>query len=506
MDAYITTSSKHNLQTIREIMNNNPDEIKQFIKQIGVEKFVSNERVIKTIETFQTLYDNIIVPKTIVTKFDPFNLNKKLEEILMIDGIDNKESFVYKEFVKLNKSSLYQITINGLKFNITMFHNNDNGLNEMIIKRMMVLLQYGKDSKRFNNLKKTIKDSFDIYLVLYPLNRATYKTVKNYRKIKQELHKLKVKGCYNCSSGYTSFMVFKDTDKSIHDSATMLMTRIPEMLGLTTHEIGHLLGWDFEVFVEKPEYYSTTGMQRMNKLTAEHNTLLKELPLDSKNDVVFPEVFNNTNTTIIHTICNAIEYPDNSDKLKLFKELLIIEILYSIYHSAKILVWAGFNRFESFFDNDTDMIYHQKALLFEYTIARSFVLLNLNGYIKNIVGNPLTFLIIDGDNVTKEYTDKRNGMITDILTLMTGQSDIKESYKVIYNLFNDYLQNLEIEESSNNDCKDTCGKINMEYFCIDLLPLNEVSTFKVQTGNGYINYYDKYQKYKKKYLALKNII
>lgn len=513
MDNYITTSSNNNLKTIKSIKKQNPQLINNFVNKIGLSQFVNNKTTKQTINKIEKLYAETIVQKPEIIEFDPLNLNSVLADILTIDGIDNPKSVVYKEFIKLNKQAIYNFTINDLKFSINLFYDQNykdiSKTIETIVKRSMVLLKYGQDSKRFANLKTALtSDSFNIYILLYPLNRATYKTVKNYRDINKELKDLQVNGCYNCSSGYTSFMVYKDQTKKF---ANMLITRLPEVQGLLTHEIGHLLGWDFEVFTETDTLYSTTGMLQTNKLTDTHNKLLQKLPL-KQTKCVFAEVFNNTNTTILHSICNAIELNSGTrswdSNLELFQELLEIEILYSIYHTVKILYWAGFTTYDRFFDTDFDIKYHQKSLLLEYTIIRSFVLLNLNDYVKNIQLTPdqaYSFTITTDDKLTDNYTVTRNKMITEILVLMTGKSEVKQSYKSIFNLFNSHLK--DVPESDNN-CESKCGNINMEYFCIDLLPKIESETGLLEGGG--INYFQKYQKYKQKYLLLlennKNII
>ena len=94
----------------------------------------------------------------------------------------------------------------------------------------------------------------------------------------------------------------------------------------------------------------------VSKNVFDDSVLIKSLPIDDniKSKFEFAESINNVNSTIIHSICCAIELFVNIDKgafLKIFKRVLRIEINHSIFHTAKVLWKSGFKSYDSFFNN-----------------------------------------------------------------------------------------------------------------------------------------------------------
>lgn len=483
----LTEKSKDNLHVINTIKN------------VFGHEFFNNKDVIKAYEELSEIYtqiNNNDIKNIII--FDPNDLDRhNLTNIFTLDDIKNKnpESITFQEFQKLNTWAKISLDINDLHFMTNYFYDNKmpnvNDLINKIHKRLKVLLTYGarNNNTRYHNLIKAQGGNvFNIYFVLYPVGRNVYKRIKNYDNIESELNELSSKGYFNCSSGYTMFYV---TDKRY--DGKMLITRIPEILGLLTHEIGHLLGWDYETFIERDNIYTTTGIDinKINKLSKSDLKILKKLPL-AHNDCEFAEAFVNMNTTILHSMCNTLEL--DKSNYDLFKEFMNIEILYSIYHSAKILYFIGFESFDQFFNNNSNKLYYQNALLFEYSIVRSFLLINLDELIK--YQDMRKFVVNDNqmnDSRTERYINKRDELIKYILNLMTGtdlnekQKRIRSEYEIIFDEFINIIKN------------DKNNTMNMEYFCIDI----NKNAQSAGSHNKNNKYFEKYLKYKKRYLKMK---
>lgn len=501
---YLSISSVNNLIDVNDILNTNIS--KQLFDIMELNKFFNNNKVRSTYNRFYTSYhtQNITILSKEEEEFDPKNINKYIKkygidpEVFKIDGIINGK--ISKEFNKLNKLVIYNVKHNNTVYQLFFYHTNNHALILALLKRFNTIIGYNKDEKRL----KFIGDSFKIHFILYPVGRSTYKQVKNIDDLDKEMEMVKRNGCYNCSSGYTMFYVDYNTNNT-----TMMVSRVSEALGLFTHELGHLLGMDLEIPIENDSTKTISGVYGGRVLTDDQLEKLNKLNLPVDMEVNMTESLCNTNTTFIHSICNAIELADKVDtnNYKLFEELFKIEILYAIYHSAKILYWLNYNDFDSFFNGKSDIVYKQKAYLFEYTIVRSFMLMiypklfdimsydNDRGYMKFKLDKDD---IYDKNKLTVTMKNKWDKYIDNTLDLMVidKKNGLRLLYEKIFNLFIEKVRST--NTNKNTYVENSCGNINMEYFCID----RNYGEFLLDGGN--CNFYEeKYMKYKKKYLQLK---
>lgn len=470
----LSNDSQQNLKIVKKIKNN------KLFESIKIDNFLNNNKLNKIIGEFYHISkrDNIEEILTQEKDFNP-NDNRIFDKIKILDGFNNKNSKVFKEYLKLNKHTIKNIKIKDidLKFTLHFFtENNDKILIKDIINRFIIIMTYFKRSKRLENLYNSIKrnnleNNFDIYLFLYDLKRSTYKRVK--KDIDGELYELKTNGCYNCSSGYTSIDIKNNNKK-------MVITRKSEVLGLLTHELGHLIGYDLEVYRDD----TTTGMMRDKNTTDYHRKLLNRIGI---NDARINEGLCNANTTIINTICNSIT-DDYNQMVNLFGKYYRFEILYSIYHSAKILYWLGYNDFDDFFDKKSAIKYKQFALLFEYTILRSFMLLTYEKLF-----NKLNYFVLSKDDINNDW-GFWNEYIDNTLELMAGinRKEIRNKYANIFDTFMDIIKNNSFQKTEN-----MCGEINMNYFCLEFYS-------QVMFGGGR-DYRKQYLKYKERYMRQKEI-
>lgn len=424
MNLKLKSESRINYKFIKTL------KAKKFFNKINVDLFLNN--LIPTLNHFLHLYKRNKIPYN-ESIFNPytFNEDRNIKNAITIDGIKNKDttSMTYQYFLKLNRIRIYNIVICNINFKLTFLYELSNINFELVINRFNLFCNFSK--YRLEELSKKIKQ-FNIYFVLYNINR--------YVNINDNLEDQIKHGHYNCPSGYTSVYI-TDTTKN----ACMLITKIPEMMGLFTHEMGHLLGWDFEHIVDDT-VFSLSGIIQKEKydnldIFPISNNIIKKFD--------FAESINNFNTTIIHSICNSIElyYSYGGNIENIFKNIIKIEILYSVYHSAKILYIAKFPNYESFFcTKSKKILLNQNALLFEYSIIRMLM------FIK-----PCYLLdLMNKQNNIYQFTIQKNiklflnDYLQDIITDM-------DKNKYLEHIFNTCIKYIK-----------KCSIINMEYFCIDI--------------------------------------
>lgn len=506
----LTISSYNNLIDVEDVMNSSIG--KEFLKAVGTDSIFNNKTLQTTFKRFYDCYktDNIDIISKDITDFTDIS---ELESIINSGGFGLGDMTTHIK--KLDKRCLVDVKLKELDlyFRLYIYYKDSNSSSiNFIIKRLDTILGYNKDENRVKFLAEALqKNPFSIYFILYPVGRTTY---KRYQKDPiKEMNKLANQGCYNASSGYTIMHIDGDNiNNKRHSHYNMLVTRIPEMLGLFTHELGHLLGYDFEVPIKETSKQTiyTSSYAIFGGLRLNNNDL--NLPLQSNMDIHLSEAFCNTNTTLIHTICNALNLCESQKQIHdyekcydLFKSLYKIELFYAIYHSAKILYWLGYNNFDDFFNGKSKIVYKQKAYLFEYTIIRSFILLIYNdlinkmsvdkneGFLKFKLNNDDVYTGTNKGRFIKDIDDKLNNIKKTLVDLMTNQEPniIRDSYAKVFDLF---IKKIE-ETDTNKNSYNGCGDINMEFFCIDQ---NSIS---MKGGSLNIDYKRKYLKYKTKYLS-----
>lgn len=499
----LTIAAKQNLDDIESIISTNEQDINNLYKSANVNAFFNNDKLINTHKYFYNLYNNYSISNinTNTQDFDPTSLDNNLKDVIStIDGLcpsTINESIVGKEFNKFNKVQTHTFSFQTKKpFNVSAkYYYNDSYPNinkfvDSVTRRLYILIEYNIKDDIMDQIANITNDPFEIYFFAYPINRQvnSYNKYDN-QELDREMSSLSNHGCYNCSSGYTQFYMMPYDKQN-----RMTISKIPEMLGLLTHEIGHLMGWDFST----RKYTKNEHYPELKELTPNQKNKLGNICVDNKQDFYFFEVFDNTNTTIIHTICNSIEFclKNKDQSFNLFKEMYKTELLYSIYHSAKILYWFGFNCFDDFFSKCKNVTkYYQKARLFEYSIARSFMLMKYENIfddyiIYDDVDKRSTFRVLPRyvNNISPEQ-DIVDMVINLMTNLDNNDKELRKNYEKVFNNFIEYLK------EHNN--------LNMEYFCIDYVMIND-SQFDQFGGDIY--YYHKYLKYKKKYLKSKYLL
>lgn len=519
------------------------NEYVRFINRLTKESqknllIINDKRILeladKLLETYELNYLNEAMKPIlnyIVDKLKtiPVNINRistepyNSEDFLMSEHnkVTNIQinTLAYEKFRVLNTQDTMLITypnINNLSFEIHFYYCNTTDkiqdvINTIINRLHLIVLTFSD----YHNLKHlsqifNIEYPLKMYLYLYPFNRNIDYRIQD----TSSLEYYKRNNCFHCSSGYSNSNYASSSLNNKKSSFVIVCTRIPEMLGLFTHEMFHVLHLD-------TRYY--TIKNNNNNLEMQSNELddsaYKELNavLNKYNKKVgkyqFLETFNNTTTTIFHTLYCSIELSDSLDTnriINLFNSLIKKEIIYSIYHTCKILHNQNINKAEEYFNVDSKP-YQQLAYLYEYTIVRSFMFINLKDYVDYLTHKDLGNF--DGNNTTQ--VNKLKTIVASLLdnAYKSMYLTTNDNYNKLFDTFVEILDESNKGNKSNKNNKskecDVCGPVNMEYFCIDhnfdnRLILNKIDRNNSQIGGYKTNYYNKYLKYKIKYCKLKS--
>ena len=156
----------------------------------------------------------------------------------------------------------------------------------------------------------------------------------------------------------------------------IILTKNEELIKLLYHEMIHFIGLDSELFNVK-NYYDWSITKNMMNLYESYTE--------------FISVILNSIYISIH-----LSYLKNMDMSKIYKKILYLELNYSLYLTANILKFYGYNfkTFKDFFSGRGEKKFCP-VLIWEYVIIRTQLFLNIDKVL-DLVG-PSTF-IIDQNN------------------------------------------------------------------------------------------------------------
>lgn len=397
--------------------------------------------------------------------------------------------------------------------NLVFYYNNkDNreilykNINKIITRLWNLLLIFG-ERKTNKNLNDTVNQ-----LASYPYDFTTpkdfeyhfflYNNVRKANKNKSgsdylnRLHNTPMK-CANTSSGLTIFFI------NIGDSQPkVIVSRLEESLGLLTHEFMH----SSYLF---PGYFSGTFNININLNTN--------------------EMFINSLATIFHSYLISKELGLN------LKKVILNELIHSINHSIRLEKITGITMENIFrieimpwkpiynhicpictyknpltkqiceacgeylpITNPKQFIFEwkQNAYLYEYIIGRMLILINID-ILLNDTNNEILQIILSRKN-TFQINQQNIELINNFIKQIHQRND---TFLSLYN----HIKSLNYLDTCKNCVKEddtTCGHMIMQYFLFDPI---EVPDEKKEI-NLYGGYYEKYLKYKSKYLQLSKLI
>ena len=280
---------------------------------------INNYKIIK--------YDKIIKDFTEKDK-------QELYDKIKLKDLNNKKSYIGKEYIELKKHIIINIKFNNINIEINIYtyedFNNDKLINNIVYRIYnMIQLFYKGD------IKKLI-----IYMLLYNCPRVIPLT---YNKSPNEMKDIIYENnLFNCVNGWVRY---------IDNYNEILITRLLTCEGLLIHELCHLCDLDFggyNVFNEWDNYKKKYNINVKSKFT---------------------EGINNAISSIIHGIFNSIE---NKNNVKLYLD--------GEYYYSRDLVGNLLHYFKC--KNIKELInkkcYNQISMMFEYIVIRYCYLKYIN--------------------------------------------------------------------------------------------------------------------------------
>jgi len=273
-------------------------------------------------------YDKIKLNEIdIIKRYYKKDTNEFNKYIPPLDMINNKLSYIGKEFNKLDYLICFNIKFDRFNLNVYVYCNINNEnkiLIKKIIKRIITMFLTFKDN--------IISNHYDITLLLY--------NAKRYINKKYDMEYFNKENIFNCVCGW-----YNEEKKEV------IVSRKNGILGLLTHELSHLSHIDFGNYNSFKEY---------EKLF---------YSFSNSNVGYFIEGINNAISLLIHCIFLSLEENKN------IKEFLINEYKHSLNQCISLIDYYNCKDFKELLQSKK---YKQNGQVFEYVFLKYIYLSNFN--------------------------------------------------------------------------------------------------------------------------------
>lgn len=256
--------------------------------------------------------------KPIINEFDPNN------QIISLNNLYDKTSYIGQEYIKLKKHFIYNLTIKNIEITINFYTYDDIDMN--ILNRSVIRIKTMVNG--FHNKIKTNKIIFHLFLYYAPRVIAA-----QYYHNPNEFDLFNKLSMFNCVNGWFA---------GIDDYYEIVVTRLNNCLGLLTHELCHMCRLDFG------------GYETFHEWRLYHKQHISNKP------GYFTEGVNNAISTIIHAIFLNLENNNNYN-------YLYEEVKYSYKLCQNIVKYFKCNTMRELLDKK---IYNQNSQVFEYIVLK----------------------------------------------------------------------------------------------------------------------------------------
>ena len=339
-------TSKDNYQILKHIIQNiDLVEINNFKYIVKRSESIIN----KMNQAYLSFNDSHFV----FQKSDPVDYSTIRKELHGFPSYYESKGKLIKESIKqITQKFYYQLKIKDVVINLYFY---DKSKNEVYFRNIGQLIYsfvtvFGVNLEVFNNY------NIRLLLVDFPrrLDSKSQTTSNSFRNLSEE-------GLFNNSSGVNIF-----------SKKELVVTRKSGLTGLLIHELIHMLGLDF--------CYNFTDNDHVNLANWKENWVKENNIKDKGNNIVsFIESICNTTSCYFLAIYNSIylHHKLKTDSVnKYFKYFFYLETLYCYLNAIKLLGYFNFNDYDSFFNNKSNKVFYQNALVFEYIVLRMFIINN----------------------------------------------------------------------------------------------------------------------------------
>lgn len=328
-------------------------------------------------------------------------------------------SYIGGEITLRGEKIEFESSYNFLQHNIKYYHSqNDTAYHTLLNQRIYTMFTIYQKKKKLN-----------LIIVTNDKNRVLNKKRSN--NIKGDLTDMKQKGSANVSSGVTTY------------EGKMVISRKEELPKLLIHELIHFLGLD-------GNFFNLNNQELFHSKETFTNYNITSFCVQKNISSFVYESYTEFLSNILNCLFIGLEIPNGNFSTMI--ETLELERLYSIYQTAKLLYYFGFDNFDSFFldcknkINSKNRRFFTDTLYLDYTIIRSIMFFSFQEVLE----------IMDIKNNLLEIKNKKNNFYHQLQIIVNNTLYGNRDYANILDYFLSQMKNI-------ND-------LDIGYTCIDIDP------------------------------------
>lgn len=328
-------------------------------------------------------------------------------------------SYIGGEITLKNEDIEFETSYKYLQHEVKYYHRkNDISYHNLLNQRLDTLFSIYQKNKKLN-----------LIVVTNDKNRVLNK--KRSTNIKQDLADMKKKGTANISSGVTTY------------EGKMVISRKEELPKLLVHELIHFLGLD-------GNFFNLNNQELFHSKETFTNYNITSFCVQKNISSFVYESYTECLSNILNCLFISLEIPNGDFSTMI--ETLEIERIYSIYQTAKLLYYFGFDNFDSFFldcknkINSKSRRFFTDTLYLDYTIIRSIMFFSFQEVLE----------IMEIKNNHLEIKNKKNNFYHKLQILVNNTLYGNRDYAKILDYFLGQMKNI-------ND-------LTIGYTCIDIDP------------------------------------
>lgn len=439
----ILKSKKTNLcQKTYKIINKNTHKI-------NINKIISHKNIVN-LQKIKNIYKNIKKPLLISSRYNSINFKNELNNYSNIKN--NEHELIFSKFSSkqvindLINNSYYKFELtynilNNIPYTIEIYSKKEKNMKNLIHKIQLLGEQIIRRIEYMNKLTQSNH---------LPKNIKIYLTQQN-----KTLMINNINGNHQNKKIYNNKITSESINSAVTDGETIVIFREEECLKCLLHELIHFHGLDKKLY---NFYFNNTGVnQIINLVRNTHN-------INKKDEQRISESFTECLANILNIIINS---RDKNLFINSFKKLLRFELNFSIQQISKILYKLNYKYFNDFLIKDNNKnnkhnlnkTLNQSIDVFCYHILKTYLLLNLEGFVNKIVIN-----IINNRN----YDDEIIPFVTSSIYKILNKKEYP--FKILEKLINKNLNILRIKyfnKKNNNKTKKKLIKVNMRMTCLE---------------------------------------
>jgi len=331
----------------------------------------------------------------------------------------NNISYIGGDVTLRNEFIEFETSYKYLNHIIKYYHKKDDiSYHQLLNQRIYTLFIIYQKNKKLD-------------LTVVTNNKSRVLNKKKSNNIKEDLNLMKTKGTANISSGVTTY------------EGKMVISRKEELPKLLIHELIHFLGLD-------GNFFNHNNHELFHSKETFTNYNITSFCVQKNISSFVYESYTEFLSNILNCLFVSLEIPNGNFSVMI--ETLELERIYSIYQTAKLLYYFGFENFDSFFLdcknklNSKNRKFFTDTLYLDYTIIRSIMFFSFQEVLE----------IMEIRNNHLEIKNKKNNFYHQLQILVNNTLYGNRGYADLLDYFLGQMSKI-------ND-------LDMGYTCIDIDP------------------------------------